>query len=134
MAGSALPSDRTTSEGRDHIAASDDMRLAVYEWGNPTRPEVLLIHGFSQFHLCFAPQIASHLVPDFRIVAYDQRCHGGSQQPVDPRAYDTPDVWARGLAAVTATKRLRRRVLVGWTMSRRVIRPDHVRAPSRAFV
>ena len=41
--------------------ASDGVRLAVYEWGNPSGPELLLIHGFAQCHLCFLPQLRSPL-------------------------------------------------------------------------
>ena len=37
--------------------APDGTRLAVYEWGQLSGPEVLLIHGFAQCHLCFEPQI-----------------------------------------------------------------------------
>ena len=44
---------------RSDVRAPDGTRLAVYEWGDPSGPEVVLIHGFAQSHLCFAPQIAT---------------------------------------------------------------------------
>jgi len=111
-----------TTEGPDFAQTPDGIRLAVYEWGNPAGPELLLIHGFAQCHLCFAPQIVSELASKFRIVAYDQRGHGASEQPSDPRAYQAADVWAKDLAAVIAAKNLRRPVLAGWSMGGRVIR------------
>jgi non-heme chloroperoxidase len=122
MTGSAPRSNLPLTECPEFITAPDGVRLAVYEWGDPTGPELLLIHGFAQCHLCFAPQIASQLVRQCRIVAYDQRGHGASEQPVDLMAYDAPDVWAKDLAAVIAMKRLHRPVLAGWSMGGRVIR------------
>jgi non-heme chloroperoxidase len=104
------------------VEAADGVRLAAYEWGNPAGPEVVLVHGFSQCHLCFAPQIASRLARDFRIVAYDLRGHGGSDKPADAIAYQSREVWAKDLAAVLAAKRLKRPVLVGWSMGGRIIR------------
>jgi non-heme chloroperoxidase len=104
------------------VEAPDGVRLAVYEWGNPAGPELVLVHGFAQCHLCFAPQVASDLARDFRIVAYDLRGHGGSDKPTDPRAYQGPEVWARDLAAVLKAKGLKRPVLSGWSMGGRIIR------------
>lgn len=107
---------------RIDVRAPDGTRLAVYEWGNPAGAEVLLVHGFAQSHLCFAPQFRSALAERFRLVAYDQRGHGASDQPRDAAAYQGGTVWADDLAAVLAAKRLERPVLVGWSMGGRVIR------------
>jgi len=104
------------------VRAPDGTRLAVYEWGNAAGAEVLLVHGFAQAHLCFAPQFESALAERFRLVAYDQRGHGASGQPLDPAAYQGNRVWADDLAAVIAAKQLKRPVLVGWSMGGRVIR------------
>ena len=50
---------RLTDGARSDVRAPDGTRLAVYEWGKPAGPEVLLVHGFAQCHLCFEPQIRS---------------------------------------------------------------------------
>lgn len=105
-----------------HVRAPDGTRLAVYEWGNPAGPEVLLVHGFAQSHLCFAPQFQSALAEKFRLVAFDQRGHGASDQPSDPVAYQGSRVWADDIATVLDAMRLERPVLVGWSMGGRVIR------------
>ena len=102
--------------------AADGVRLATYEWGNPAGPALVLVHGFAQCHLCFAPQVESELARDFRIVAYDLRGHGASDKPTDARAYQGSEVWAKDLAAVLAAKKLERPVLVGWSMGGRMIR------------
>ena len=104
------------------VTAPDGVQLAVYEWGNPTGPELVLIHGNAQCHLCFAPQIDSVLTQDYRIIAYDLRGHGASEKPSTPGAYQGPSVWAKDLAAVIAAMSPRRPLLVGWSMGGRVIR------------
>jgi pimeloyl-ACP methyl ester carboxylesterase len=104
------------------VAAPDGTRLATYEFGNPKGPELVLIHGFAQAHLCFAPQFRSDLARDFRIVTYDHRGHGASDKPTDPKAYQGPEVWAKDLTAVMDAKGLKRPVLAGWSMGGRIIR------------
>lgn len=106
----------------DYVTAPDGVRLAVYECGNPAGVELLLIHGFAQSHLCFAPQLDSGLARDCRIVTLDLRGHGASDKPLDAGAYQSPTVWAKDVAAVIAAKRLRRPVLAGWSMGGRIIR------------
>jgi pimeloyl-ACP methyl ester carboxylesterase len=104
------------------VTAPDGVKLATYEWGNPAGPELLLIHGFAQCHLCFARQIDSPLARDFRIVAFDMRGHGASDKPSDPRAYQGNDVWAKDIAAVIEARGLKRPVIAGWSMGGRVTR------------
>ncbi len=43
------------------VRSSDGVALSVREWGNPDGPEILLIHGFAQCHLCFVRQYTSAL-------------------------------------------------------------------------
>ncbi len=51
------------------------------------------------------------------------RGHGASEKPLfEPHAYQTGQLWADDVAAVIAEKRLRRPVLVGWSMGGRVLR------------
>ena len=114
--------DPIAEGARSDIRAPDGTRLAVYEWGYPSGPEVVLIHGFAQSHLCFAPQLRSDLVRRCRVVAFDIRGHGASAQPADAAAYQGSRVWADDIAAVLAAKRLQRPILVGWSMGGRIIR------------
>jgi pimeloyl-ACP methyl ester carboxylesterase len=106
----------------DFVTAPDGVKLATYEFGNPQGPELVLIHGFAQSHLCFARQFTSELARDFRIVTFDHRGHGASDKPDDPKAYQGAEVWANDVAAVLDARKLRRPVLVGWSMGGRVIR------------
>lgn len=102
--------------------APDGVRLAVYEWGNPSGPELLLIHGFAQCHLCFLPQVQSVLAQEFRIVAFDFRGHGASDKPDNPAQYQSRDVWAKDIAAVLDHAQLKRPVIAGWSMGGRITR------------
>ncbi|HLJ18663.1 MAG TPA: alpha/beta hydrolase [Stellaceae bacterium] len=106
----------------EFITAPDGVRLATYEWGNPAGPEIVLIHGFAQAHLCFARQFESELARDYRIVSYDHRGHGASDKPLDPKAYQSGEIFAKDLALVLETKRLKRPVLAGWSMGGRITR------------
>ena len=125
----APSAEQASAEDRIDVVAPDGTRLAVYEWGNVGGPEVLLVHGFAQCHLCFEPQYRSALAERFRLVAYDMRGHGGSGQPRDSAAYQGGRVWADDLATVMAAKGLKRPVLVGWSMGGRVdpAVPDQLR-------
>jgi pimeloyl-ACP methyl ester carboxylesterase len=54
------------------------VRLAVYEWGDPEAPPLLLAHGgfdFAGTFDCFAPLLANG---GWRVVCWDQRGHGDS--------------------------------------------------------
>ncbi|HZP99491.1 MAG TPA: alpha/beta hydrolase [Reyranella sp.] len=106
----------------EFVASPDGVRLATYEFGNPKGPELVLIHGFAQAHLCFAPQYKSDALRDFRIVTYDHRGHGASDKPADPKAYQSAEIFARDLAAVLDAKALKRPVLCGWSMGGRITR------------
>ena len=110
------------SETRGQVRAPDGTRLATYEWGRADGLEVLLIHGFAQSHLCFAPQYTSTLAEHCRLVAFDMRGHGESEQPTNPAAYQGSRAWADDIAAVIEAKDLKRPVLVGWSMGGRVTR------------
>ena len=116
-----MTDERPAEGARSDVRAPDGTRLAVYEWGKAEGPEIVLVHGFAQCHLCFEPQIRA-LADRFRVVAFDFRGHGASEQPADPAAYQGHRVWADDLAAVMEAKGLKRPVLVGWSMGGRVIR------------
>lgn len=104
------------------VSSADGTRLAVVEWGNPDGAEIVLIHGAGQSHLCFSKQRDSDLARDFRLIAFDLRGHGGSDKPSDASSYQNGRVWADDVVAVLGAKRLKRPVLVGWSLGARVVR------------
>ena len=55
------------------VAGGGGLGLHVREWGRADGPPILLIHGWSQNHLCWAKQYGSALADEFRLVAFDLR-------------------------------------------------------------
>jgi pimeloyl-ACP methyl ester carboxylesterase len=109
------------------VSGGGGLRLHVREWGRPDGPPILLIHAWSQNHLCWARQYESALAGEFRLVAYDLRGHGMSEAPLEPGHYTDGALWADDVAAIMEQLRLDRPVLVGWSYGAFVI-GDYLRA------
>lgn len=109
------------------VVGGGGLRLHVREWGDERGRPILLIHGWSQCHLCWAKQYASELADEFRIVAYDLRGHGMSEAPLELEHYDDAQLWADDVAAIIERLGLDRPVLAGWSYGGFVI-CDYVRA------
>lgn len=103
------------------------MQLHVREWGKQDGHPILLIHGWSQNHLCWMKQVESPLADEFRPVALDIRGHGMSDKPVEPEQYNDGKLWADDIAAVIDQLKLNRPVSVGWSYGG-FIMCDYVRA------
>jgi non-heme chloroperoxidase len=97
------------------VEGGGGLRLHVREWGTPDAPPILLIHGWSQNHLCWARQYESALADEFRLVAYDLRGHGMSAAPLEAEHYTDAKRWADDVAAIIDRLALDRPVLVGWS-------------------
>jgi non-heme chloroperoxidase len=97
------------------VAGADGVRSAVYEYGNPKGPEILLVHGFSQSHLIWAKQYKSPALQDFRIVVIDLRGHGASDKPTNPESYNNSKTWASDIDAVIKAKNLKKPLIAGWS-------------------
>lgn len=104
------------------VKTPDGLEISAQEWGNPTGPEILFIHGFSQSHLSWIKQITnSDLAKDFHMVTYDLRGHGNSHKPPEPERYKTSKYWADEVQAVMDAAGLKRPILVGWSYGGRVM-------------
>jgi non-heme chloroperoxidase len=96
--------------------SSDGTVLVGEAQGDPQAPEILFIHGLRQSRLSWEKQLADPALKDFRIVSFDLRGHGDSGKPAEPAAYSDADKWADDVAAVMKAAKLRRPVLVGWSL------------------
>jgi non-heme chloroperoxidase len=103
------------------VTTPDGLTISAQDWGNPSGPEILFIHGFSQASLSFMRQANSDLAKDFHIVTYDLRGHGNSDKPLDAAHYRDGKAWADEVQAVADAAGLKRPVLVGWSYAGRVI-------------
>ncbi|MFG1680996.1 SDR family oxidoreductase [Nonomuraea sp. NPDC049269] len=77
---------------------SDDVRLAVFEEGDPGDPTILLVHGYPDTHRVW-DEVAELLRDRFHVVRYDVRGAGSSTAPRHTRDY-VFDRLAADLAAV----------------------------------
>ncbi|MBC7801094.1 MAG: alpha/beta hydrolase [Gemmatimonadaceae bacterium] len=115
--------DRGLADPGDPLIARtpDGLRLSVRSYGDPVRPELVLIHGLGQSRLSWDLQTSSTLAQQFRIVTYDLRGHGDSDKPDAVSAYADGTRWADDLRAVIQAAGLRRPTLVGWSLGGLVI-------------
>jgi pimeloyl-ACP methyl ester carboxylesterase len=74
--------------------------LALTERGDPSRPTVILVHGFPNTSATWAP-VARHLASTFHVVAYDVRGAGDSDVPSQRSEYALP-LLVEDMAAVIA--------------------------------
>ncbi len=95
------------------IAGGANLKLHVRDFGSEGAPPILLLHGWSQHHLCWMKQFESFLIEDFRLVALDLRGHGQSEAPLDRESYTTGHLWADDVAAVISSLELTSPILVG---------------------
>ncbi|MFC5834286.1 SDR family oxidoreductase [Nonomuraea insulae] len=65
---------------------SGDVRLAVFEEGDPGDPAVLLLHGYPDTHRVW-DEVAALLRDRFHVIRYDVRGAGRSTAPADRRDY-----------------------------------------------
>jgi non-heme chloroperoxidase len=96
--------------------STDGIMLAGDAQGDPQAPEILFIHGLRQSRLSWDKQFADEALAGFRLVRFDLRGHGDSDKPAAPEAYADADRWGDDVAAVITAAKLRRPVLVGWSL------------------
>jgi pimeloyl-ACP methyl ester carboxylesterase len=114
------------------VTTPDGLAIAAQEWGNPGGPEIVFIHGFNQCHLSWIRQVTSaDLLRDFRMITFDLRGHGGSDKPLSKEHYTNDQRWGDDLAAVIAAARLKRPVLVAWSLGARIV-TDYLRTHGAA--
>ena len=97
------------------VSGGGGLPLLVAEAGRPDGAPIVLLHGFSQCHLCWYRQFEGRLAERFRLIAPDLRGHGGSAKPEDRAAYSDGRLWADDLAAVIEALQLARPLVVAWS-------------------
>jgi non-heme chloroperoxidase len=115
------------------VRGGDGLRLHVREWGDPEGPPIVFVHGWTQSQLCWSRQISGPLADEFRLVTFDLRGHGMSEQPLDAGAYVDARLWADDLNAVIEQLGLERPVLVAWSYGGYVV-TDYLAAYGEAAI
>ena len=65
----------TIIEPQDRIVNVDGLKMHYLDWGNPTKPTIVLLHGM-RGHAHSWDDVAEALRPDFHVLALDQRGRG----------------------------------------------------------
>lgn len=102
-----------TTHAREGWITSDGLRLRYVEWGAPTAPAIVALHGLRSFAYTWE-SVALHLADRFRIVALDQRGRGQSEWDAQRRYY-APD-YVRDLERLVEHLDLKRFALIGHSM------------------
>src|SRR5258705_13929209 len=86
------------SDGRLRWVDSGGLRLAVREEGTPDGPTIVLVHGYRD-NCSIWDGVAARLAERFRVLRFDLRGPGGSDQPAGRAGYRIEHL-AEDLAAV----------------------------------
>ncbi|NEA32633.1 alpha/beta fold hydrolase [Streptomyces sp. SID13031] len=62
------------------VTSADGTRIAVYEYGEPTAPVLIAVHGYPDNASLWEP-VATRLTEHFRVITYDVRGAGESDHP-----------------------------------------------------
>jgi len=103
------------------VTAPDGVSISVQEAGDPNGQPIVFVHGLLGSHLSWDKQINSPELQRYRLITYDMRGHGMSDQPERAGAYSDGGRWADDLAAVIAGSRAQQPVVVGWSLGAAVI-------------
>ena len=96
------------SDVRDEFVTANGLRFHYRDWGG-SGPPIVLLHGLSS-NARIWDFVAQDLSSDWRVLALDQRSHGGSEGPED--GYGWPEVTS-DLAAYLDGVGLERPLIVG---------------------
>ena len=104
------------------VMSVEGHRIATYTWGDEGADPVLCVHGFSSS--CRDNWVDTGWVRDltrqgFRVIGVDQRGHGASDKPHDPRAY-TMSALLSDLEIVLDTYLVDEARYVGYSLGARV--------------
>ena len=97
----------------DRFVTANSMRFHYLDWGEPSNPPMLLLHGFAQ--TCHAWDfVALSLSDRFRVIALDQRGHGDSDWA--PDGGYSPETQQVDIHAIVEALDLNEFVLMGLSM------------------
>jgi len=104
-----------------NVKSDDGTNLNVARFGNQDGPDILFIHGFSQSYFSWNKQFTSNLTNNFSLIAFDLRGHGSSEKPINPKAYQSQELWASDVSNIINALGLKKPILVGWSWAGFVI-------------
>jgi len=104
-----------SGEGR-FVTSADGIKIWAQNAGDPSKPAVVFIHGFSCSSLHFEKQFTdAQMLTNLHMIRYDVRGHGQSDQPIFPEAYESAH-HAEDLNAVCEAFKVNKPFLAGWSL------------------
>jgi pimeloyl-ACP methyl ester carboxylesterase len=113
----------------DRYATVGGLRLHYLDWGNPSRPPMILLHGIAR-HAHTFDHIAADYARDYHVIALDMRGHGDSDW--SPQAAYLVEDYVKDLEGLVDQLGLSRLTLQGNSTGGRVVQvfaglhPDRV--------
>jgi pimeloyl-ACP methyl ester carboxylesterase len=111
------------------VALSTGVTLNAALAGDPSKPAVILLHGFPESHRTWR-EIAPKLQDDFYLIMPDQRGFGASDRPQEVEAYRT-DALVDDIFALADALALKRFALVGHDWGGAISWPAALRGDQR---
>jgi 3-oxoadipate enol-lactonase len=99
------------------IQAGDQTIKTYYEQNGQSSPDIVLVHGLSYDHTCWASQVAA-LSASSRVTTYDLPGHGQSQEPAGPFTFD---VYIEHLAHLLTYLKIQTVIVSGHSMGGSII-------------
>jgi pimeloyl-ACP methyl ester carboxylesterase len=127
----ALPLGAQQNSPADRFVTVDGLRLHYLDWGNESKPPLIMLHGIGRDAHSF-DHIAPRFARDYHVIAMDLRGHGDSAWHPDG-AYLVEDL-VKDLEGLVEQRSFRGLVLLGNSTGGRVVQmyaglhPDRVRA------
>lgn len=118
---------------RSNFTEVQDIRLHYREWGDPASPDLLLVHGWTNYSLGWAG-VAEYFASHYHIVAPDLRGHGESGKP--QTGYRLRD-FVEDVHELISNLKLERPAYVGHSWGGNIgtiLASDHPEDISRAFL
>lgn len=109
----AKPEESGSGAPREAWVKSGVLNLRLVEWGPPQAPAIVMLHGLRSYAYTWEP-VASPLLPDWRVIALDQRGRGRSDW--DPDGDYRTEAYVQDLEALVDALSLQRFVLLGHSM------------------
>ena len=66
-----------SAQPADRFVTVNGLRIHYVDWGNPSAPPLVLVHGLDRIARTF-DHVAAHFTSRFHVIAYDMRGHGDS--------------------------------------------------------
>lgn len=110
--------ERPGAQPVDRYVTVNGLRIHYLDWGNPTRPPFIMIHGIQRLAHTF-DHLAPHFANDYHVIAVDMRGHGDSEW--DPQGAYLVEDYVKDIEGLVQQLKLRNILMLGNSTGGRVV-------------